>query len=269
MLVALDVDVVPEFVAALSRASASARQLDDEAVRLAAAGELAVAGPSPLAAWLETMSIEVDQRRTTALAHRLWASTGCPAVLDTDLTYWTCDGAGDGRAVVVIGDLAEASSIAVLVPGVGTTLSGLNDELERARNLAAAAGPATAVIVWADYDAPGWIGSPSMAAASAAAPALAEFLDRLPSGPRLTVIGHSYGSLVAATALADGGSADALVVLGSPGLGVDRATELVGAGEVYAVRAPGDLIGALGAFGGVDPALPSFGATPQDRKSVV
>ncbi|EWM67522.1 LOW QUALITY PROTEIN: membrane protein, partial [Micromonospora sp. M42] len=54
----------------------------------------------------------------------------------------------------------------------------------------------------------------------------------------------SYGSLVVGAAARDHGlSADALVFVGSPGVGVDHATELrMRAGEVWSSTAPDDVI---------------------------
>ncbi|MGW5672980.1 alpha/beta hydrolase, partial [Micromonospora sp. NPDC003776] len=61
---------------------------------------------------------------------------------------------------------------------------------------------------------------------------------------RQTVLGHSYGSLVVGTAARDHGlSADALVFVDSPGVGVDRASELRTApGQVWPATAPDDVI---------------------------
>jgi len=58
-----------------------------------------------------------------------------------------------------------------------------------------------------------------------------------------TVLGHSYGSLVAGVTARDRGlDADELVLIGSPGVGVDRAAQLHGvpAGHVWAAAAAND-----------------------------
>lgn len=58
------------------------------------------------------------------------------------------------------------------------------------------------------------------------------------------MLGHSYGSLVVGAAARDHGlSADALVFVGSPGVGVDHAGELrTPPGQVWAATAPDDVV---------------------------
>lgn len=59
-----------------------------------------------------------------------------------------------------------------------------------------------------------------------------------------TLVGHSYGSVVAGEAAAHGGAhADEVVFLGSPGVGVDSASELGVPGEhVWVAKSDHDLI---------------------------
>lgn len=59
--------------------------------------------------------------------------------------------------------------------------------------------------------------------------------------PHVTAVGHSYGSTVVGLAGARGLAVDDLVLLGSPGAGVDSATQLSpAAGHVWAARAEHD-----------------------------
>ncbi|EEP71692.1 hypothetical protein MCAG_02019 [Micromonospora sp. ATCC 39149] len=106
----------------------------------------------------------------------------------------------------------------------------------------------TAAVLWLDYDAPDFLHEAVLPhQARDAGPALHRFQEGLRAthdGPpaRQTVLGHSYGSLVVGTAARDHGlAADALVFVGSPGVGVDRADGLgLPVGEVWASTAPDD-----------------------------
>ena len=194
------------------------------------------------------------------------------------------DSGGDGRAVVSSGDVETSRSLAVVIPGMTTDLSDLPRLTAESGRLAAAAGPGAVAIAWLGYDAPGLTQVVSDRKARAGAAELRRFTAGLRSTgwlrQRLTVIGHSYGTLVAGIAArrglgADGLGADELVLLASPGIEARRVSELELAPEqVWAVRGSTDpiqlvflpnKIGRL--FGlqipqvfGPDPAAPSFGA---------
>jgi pimeloyl-ACP methyl ester carboxylesterase len=76
---------------------------------------------------------------------------------------------------------------------------------------------------------------------------------RGPGGPdpHITVVGHSYGSLVAGIALGDGpGPVDDAVLFGSPGLSTDTVEGLrLSPDHVYVGAAEGDVVASLGRFG--------------------
>jgi pimeloyl-ACP methyl ester carboxylesterase len=76
------------------------------------------------------------------------------------------------------------------------------------------------------------------------------------------VVAHSYGTVVAGQAARAPGrlAADALVLLGSPGLAGGEAEDLE-AGEVYGAWSPADPISWLQWFGD-NPSDPSFGDMP-------
>src|SRR5439155_7923829 len=78
--------------------------------------------------------------------------------------------------------------------------------------------------------------------------------------PHVTVVGHSYGSLVAARAAGvQPGAVDELVVLGSPGVGADRAADVpVPDGHLWVGAASGDPVSRVSWFG-ADPAAAAFG----------
>lgn len=179
---------------------------------------------------------------------------------------------GHHKVAVVEGDLSRARHVAVVVPGVGTSPASLWDGKgtgTRARRLYRAAEPyaagGVAIVAWQAYDAPADMTHGAFdKRARDGGRRLARLLRALVVGGdrHLTVVGHSYGSLVGALGVRDGGPADDLVVAGSPGLGVDRASSLglEPRGHVYAERAPGDPIGGIESFG-EDPASVAFGGT--------
>ncbi|MFD4814568.1 alpha/beta hydrolase [Streptomyces sp. NPDC058418] len=147
----------------------------------------------------------------------------------------------DGRAIVAIGNPDTAKYTAVQVPGTDTKLENFGGQLDRANKLQEAAGDRTeargrdvSTIAWLGYDAPELDGSVlGDGRATDGAEDLRDFTHGLRTaheGERthLTVLAHSYGSTTAGAADAGGQGLDAddLVVVGSPGLTVDRADQL-------------------------------------------
>ncbi|MFJ5774954.1 alpha/beta hydrolase [Streptomyces sp. NPDC093094] len=191
------------------------------------------------------------------------------------------DGRGQGRAVEVLGDLAHADRVAVLVPGSDTSLDTYGRfraaarALHRSLTAQAPAGTGTAVVAWLGYDTPATFGAAVLTTdrADEGAVRLGEFIRTLRglTGPRTTValLCHSYGSVVCARA-ADGPSADDIVLVGSPGTGADSVADLHTRARVWAARGSGDwvadvphiraeLLGTTVGFG-TDPVSPAFGA---------
>ncbi len=160
---------------------------------------------------------------------------------------------GDGRAGVSFGDPDLSDNVATYVPGAGSSLDALEGELDRAAALQRAAaaqapGESTAALMWLGYDAPDGLDAARDDAAVAARPELTSFQAGLAAThegdpARLTLIGHSYGSLAVGLAERDGAVvADEIVALGSPGMGVDRAAELRDPAHVWASTAPNDIV---------------------------
>ncbi|WUF59221.1 alpha/beta hydrolase family protein [Streptomyces decoyicus] len=122
--------------------------------------------------------------------------------------------------------------------GGGDGLVNVDEQIERVDRLQKASrqrgGDSTAVVSWLGYDAPET--DASMATTGRADPAggdLRSFTHGLREshqGERahMTVLGHSYGSTVVGVGASHGGGldADAVVVVGSPGMAVDRAKDL-------------------------------------------
>ncbi|WFE42362.1 alpha/beta hydrolase [Micromonospora sp. WMMD998] len=207
------------------------------------------AGPIEVTRRARLAGVEAALRGLDGLGERL-ATPSAPRayLLGLDL-------AGDGRAVVALGNPDRAGAVLTYVPGMTADLADAPAELGRAARVldrCAAIGPGeeTAAVLWLDYDAPDFLTEAAGARqAEDAGPALHRFQEGLRAtheGPpaRQTVLGHSYGSLVVGAAARDHGlGADALVFVGSPGVGVDHATELrMPAGQVWASTAPDDVI---------------------------
>jgi Alpha/beta hydrolase len=232
-----------------------------------------------------------DANRSAMLAagapYADWAATG--------RQFLTFDPRGNGRIVEVFGDLGKADRIAVLVPGVSSRAdnynTGLGDVRDRAPAVqaralydaarAAAPGRQTAVIAWLGYDAPQGVGRSAAREelARAGAASLNNFTDDLVSlrpDAGVTVIGHSYGSVVVGLAAADlPVQVKDLVVVGSPGMGVSRAADLRTSARVWAGQATRDWIDWVpavqvwGAGHGAMPTTPGFGGRVFGTNGVV
>lgn len=191
------------------------------------------------------------------------------------------DSAGNGRAVVAIGDPDTATNVATYVPGTGASLGTVGGDLRRSDHLVQAAqnagSPSTSVITWDGYDAPQDI-FPQAAGdrfADGAKADLDRFEDGLRAahvGPRAhnTVIAHSYGTTVVGHAARDGDlNADDVVFVASPGVGVTHADQLhldgvpqnqVGQ-HIHSTVALHDPINLAAGVNGPAPTGPGFGGT--------
>ncbi len=190
----------------------------------------------------------------------------------------------DTLAAIGIGDVHTATHVAVFVPGLGSDVRGDVERydgdlaaLGRVAEKTLPEGESVACVTWMNYQAPhvGWsLLDPQRTvlaplAASVGAPRLTAFLDGLDAArgqdPHLSLLGHSYGSLVAAMSLqgvADAG-VDEFVALGSAGLGVDDVDRLsVPPGNLFVAEAQGDVVADLGVFGGDPSRLDGIVALP-------
>ncbi|WP_407566514.1 alpha/beta hydrolase [Streptomyces sp. 184] len=198
--------------------------------------------------------------------------------------FLSFDGRDGGRSAEVFGDLAHAGRIAVLVPGSDTGLDSYGrfragaEALRRELRTGAPAGGsgADAVVAWLGYATPSTVspGALTPGRAEAAAPRLRDFVRSLRTarpGARISLLCHSYGSVVCGRAAAELPVAD-IVLYGSPGVGAGSAAELGTSATVWAGRGADDWVGdvphvripllvtTLGF--GTDPVSGDFGACP-------
>ncbi|MFD8587502.1 alpha/beta hydrolase [Streptomyces californicus] len=170
---------------------------------------------------------------------------------------------GNGRAIVSFGDPDASRHVSAYVPGLNTSLDEefAKNDIGRARDTAIGAqgyDESTASIVWLGYDAPqlpdkdgaaGYFAVMGTGRAEKGGAAYRDFMDGISvtnrnEDPHLTAIGHSYGSrTVGAAAARPGGipGVDDIILVGSPGVGVDHAVDLgVGSAHVFVGAAAND-----------------------------
>jgi hypothetical protein len=188
------------------------------------------------------------------------------------------DPAGQGVAAMVIGDLATATRVAILVPGSDTTLAtffsrGSSSPGGGAETLAAEAhrlkpGARLAIIAWLGYPTPATLSPGVMTSgdASQGAQALRPLVTALARhGDQVALLCHSYGSVVCGLAAPHLPVTD-IAVFGSPGMDTSSVATLDTTAQVWAGRESGDFIRfvphirLLGLGFGADPMSPGFGA---------
>lgn len=160
------------------------------------------------------------------------------------------------------GDLRNASSVAVFVPGMNTTVEGSASNTETARQFVAESDGEVAAITFLGGDFPkseflplALLQASRSGYALHMAPRLAAFshqleheLDGLGRDVPTTFIGHSYGGSILGTAEAAGLTADRTVYVAAAGagVGVDDPSDWHDANphvQRFSLTAPGDFIG--------------------------
>jgi Alpha/beta hydrolase len=188
------------------------------------------------------------------------------------------DTSGQGEAVEVLGNLATARRVALLVPGSDTSLAtfasrGTASPAGGARALTAQArrldpGSRLAVIAWLGYRTPSLLSLSVLTSGNAGegAQALRPLVTALARhGDQVALLCHSYGSVVCGLAAPHLPVTD-IAVYGSPGMDAATAASLHTPARVWAGREAGDWIRdvphirLLGVGFGTDPTSPSFGA---------
>ncbi|MFB9833002.1 alpha/beta hydrolase [Actinoallomurus acaciae] len=185
---------------------------------------------------------------------------------------------GTGRVIISVGNPDTAANVVTFVPGTFSRLGRQRSAIEKidaiALSAAKAGSPSTAVINWADFRAPQSLVPEALHTryADGAKADLGRFLDGLRathegSPSHNTVVGYSYGALVAGVTARDVGlNADDVVFVAGLGVGVEHAHALrltgvaaddVGA-HVHTVIARNDPVRGLRIFG-PQSADPAFG----------
>jgi hypothetical protein len=189
---------------------------------------------------------------------------------------------GNGLAVEIVGNLAHAKRVAILVPGSDTSLTtfgsrGSASPAGAAVALAAEArrldpGAQLAVIAWLGYGAPSTFSPGVLTSGDAVqgANALRPFVrDLARDGRRVALLCHSYGSVVCGLAAHHLPVAD-IAVFGSPGMDAGSVRALHTPARVWACRGTGDWmkyvphVQLLGLGFGQDPTAAAFGARRVD-----
>ena len=185
---------------------------------------------------------------------------------------------GQGLAVEVVGNLARAKRVVILVPGSDTSLAtfdsrGTASPGGAARSLAAEVnrlhpGASLAIVAWLGYADPATLSPSVMTSGDAGqgAAALRPFVDYLARhGRQVALICHSYGSVVCGLAAPHLPVTD-IAVVGSPGMDAASVRALHTTARVWAGRGTSDWIRYaphahfLGLGFGQDPMAAAFGA---------
>ncbi|MGW5776032.1 alpha/beta hydrolase [Streptomyces sp. NPDC003863] len=181
---------------------------------------------------------------------------------------------GNGRAIIAYGNPDASRNVSAYVPGLGTKLDAefAGGTVKRAYDTAVGArnlDPSSASIVWLGYDAPQSLDVMTKDDAQRGAPAYNSFMAGISAtntfaDPHITAIGHSYGSLTVGQATQQPGGipgADDIILVGSPGVGVDRAEDLgVGKEHVFVGAAENDIVTKLPSEGSVEGGIIGAGA---------
>jgi hypothetical protein len=188
--------------------------------------------------------------------------------LGTDVRVLAFDPHGRGRLVVALGDPERARDVAVVVPGSDVDVRRFDRVLRMARAVHDEAGrDDLAVIAWLGYDTPEGLGIDAATGRLArdGAVALADFTRGLPPA-HVSLLCHSYGTVVCALAAPDLVGVDDIVLTGSSGVRASSVAELRTGARVWAARSSGDWTrwvpkARLRDLGhGTDPTSPEFGA---------
>ena len=169
------------------------------------------------------------------------------------------DTSGNGRVVEVIGDLKRAKHVAVVLPGMTNSFRDYDEHTrQKAEDLAEAMrafDPDVAVIAWLGYRTPNatFAGLAEAAASGRARRGAIDLVDdlevirRMAPNSHLSLIGHSYGSVVAGETLrqkqlrdrVDALNIDDVAVVGSPGMNVSSRQDLGHADiDLWAAKTP-------------------------------
>jgi hypothetical protein len=215
-----------------------------------------------------------------ANAARRAGNTDLDKALDKmhDHHFLDFNGRGNGLAVEVVGNLARADRVAILVPGSDTSLTTFGSRGSASPAGAAAAlaaqdrrldpGARLAIIAWLGYRAPSTFSAGVLTSgdAAAGAAALRPFVRELArDGRQVALLCHSYGSVVCGLAAPHLPVTD-IAVFGSPGMDASSVRGLHSTARIWAGRGTRDwtrYVPHVHLFGlgfGQDPTAAAFGA---------
>ena len=179
---------------------------------------------------------------------------------------------GSDRVVEAFGDVTNADSIVVFVPGAGWNLrkfeqddtpmsprTAARDLMQRTERedgtRVTTAGPDTdvtrlATVAWLGYQPPPGLGVGALRSerADVGAAELARFVEWLPEDASITLACHSYGGVVCGQAAAANAQVDNIVSIGGAGMDVSSVEQLDTAANVWVAQAPEDNIRFLPGF---------------------
>ena len=161
------------------------------------------------------------------------------------------------RYAEVVGDLAGADYVGVLVPGTGANMDGSDGQQARAFDFVEESRGRVAMVTWMGGALPEEVVFDAFSASYAEdlGPRLARFTAGMgtPAGAPVTVLGHSYGGSVVGSAEAAGMHVDRVVHVESAGIGpgVSGIEDYAHPDtDRYSMTAPGDLIELAQELGG-------------------
>ncbi|MFG2904487.1 alpha/beta hydrolase [Kitasatospora sp. NPDC048286] len=200
-------------------------------------------------------------------------SRGAPAFL------MGFDTKGKGRAIISVNNPDTADNVVTFVPGTTSRFGVASGDVDKADEMVRAAKDSdpgspktTAAIAWVGYDAPQNLAE---ASTNSYADNAEKDLARFQTGLRTThegnpshntLMGHSYGTVVVGFTMRDHTlPVDDVILVGSPGVGVDHAKDLnIDPSHVYVARGSEDTmikhVAGTSLLFGLDPVDNGFGA---------
>jgi hypothetical protein len=232
-----------------------------------------------------------QQREQLQLLYSVLDAVG-PATANPPRQLITLDVTGQGKAAIVVGDLATADYVSYVIPGMFISVTHsmpewvdtaarlydeqvswltLLDDATRAVGGASAGDgvgastPSVATVAWIGYQTPHLLNVGSLDLAYAGRDAIASAVlglhtVRADNAPFVSLLAHSYGSTAAMLALTETSTTvDTLAMIGSPGAPNATVATLNVRGDVFVGEAAWDPI-PNSSFFGPDPGAASFGA---------
>ncbi|MFN3708903.1 alpha/beta hydrolase [Microcella sp.] len=229
-------------------------------------------------------SERLRQREQLQMLYSVLDALG-PATANPPRHLISLDVDGQGKAAIVVGDLATADYVSYLVPGMFIsvqqsmpewvdTAARLHDEQVSWLTLldssgrgdgSPAATPTVATVAWIGYQTPHLLNVGSLDLAYEGRDAIASAVLGLQTlrgdnAPYVSLLAHSYGSTAAMLALTEtSATVDALAMIGSPGAPGASVATLNVRGDVFVGEAAWDPI-PNSSFFGLDPGSSDFGA---------